>query len=383
MLVIGIVLIVLTLVVAVPAVQFFESFGNYEYRFWTQDGPTCNTADYQGLWMDWPASIIAVSAGAYEAGMMSGDTVVRINDFDIKKAGDLDEWWKDLPEVKPGDYVDVVVLRDGQEITFNVKTNGAEFFGDITPRIGTELPTDSNPCANFFIPNKIDAFTANDLQESLNNISLTAAVGVGMGIILIIVFLGVWKQNNRLVSELDEWEEQFIDEDYVVTFCTTKPKGKTNGEKVFNMARDVFPELRAQDAGLPPLKWACVVENSNGYKFDVFQKFGENNDEVFVVKHFGDTVVTLKKANEACAEAKFAVKDEKVQAKVGNPLYVNRLIIIAKTFDDSIIPTMSPTWDDLDAAKLEKAMDKIDADFAVDFMEEDGKGGFNVLWVDY
>ena len=44
---------------------------------------------------------------------------------------------------------------------------------------------------------------------------------------------------------------------------------------------------------------------------------------------------------------------------------------------------MSPTWDDLDAAKLEKAMDKIDADFAVDFMEEDEKGGFNVLWVDY
>ena len=187
-------------------------------------------------------------------------------------------------------------------------------------------------------------------------------------------------------SELDEWDNQFIDEDYIVTFSTTKPKGKTNGEKVFNMARDVFPELRAQDAGLPPLKWAGVVENSNGYKFDVFQKFGEDTDEVddvFVVKHFGDTVVTLKKANEACAEAKFAVKDEKVHAEVGNPLYVNRLIIIAKKYDNSIIPTMSPTWDDLDAAKLEKAMDKIDADFAVDFMEEDEKGRFNVLWVDY
>jgi hypothetical protein len=196
----------------------------------------------------------------------------------------------------------------------------------------------------------------------------------------------LWKNQSELISELDEWEDHFIDEDYVVTFSTTKPTGKTNGEKVFNMARDVFPELRTQDAGLSPLKWAGVVENSNGYKFDVFQKFGEDTDEVddvFVVKHFGDTVVTLKKANEACAEAKFAVKDEKVQAKVGNPLYVNRLIIIAKKYDNSIIPTMSPTWDDLDAAELEKAMDKIDADFAVDFMEEDGKGGFNVLWVDY
>ena len=106
-------------------------------------------------------------------------------------------------------------------------------------------------------------------------------------------------------------------------------------------------------------------------------------EDILVVKHFGDTVVTLKKANEACAEAKFAVKDEKVHAEVGNPLYVNRLIIIAKTFDDSIIPTISPTDDDLDAAKLEKAMGKIDADFYVDFMEEDEKGRFNVLWVDY
>ena len=102
------------------------------------------------------------------------------------------------------------------------------------------------------------------------------------------------------------------------------------------------------------------------------------------MKHFGDTVVTLKKANEACAEAKFAVKDEKVKENLGKgTLYMDRLIIIAKTFDDSIIPTMSPTDDDLDAAKLEKAMGKIDADCAVDFMEEDEKGRFNVLWVDY
>ena len=49
-------------------------------------------------------------------------------------------------------------------------------------------------------------------------------------------------------SELDEWDNQFIDEDYVVTFSTTKPKGKADGEKVFNMARKVWPELRAEDA---------------------------------------------------------------------------------------------------------------------------------------
>ena len=385
---VGILLIGLTVAAAVPAIQFIESFGNYEYRFWSMDGPTCNTADYTGSIENWPPTIISANAGAHEAGLVSGDNIVRINDYDIKNLGDLYAWDENLSEVKPGDYVDVIVLRDGQEMTFSVKTTGEVYFGDTTTRIGVDTPADENvnPCANRFVPSKIDDFDANDLQTLFGWLWIQAAVGVIIGIILLWIFFEVRRRNSKLISELDEWDNQFIDEDYVVTFSTTKPKGKTNGEKVFNMARDVFPELRAQDAGLPPLKWAGVVENSNGYKFDVFQKFGEDTDEVddvFVVKHFGDTVVTLKKANEACAEAKFAVKDEKVHAEVGNPLYVNRLIIIAKKYDNSIIPTMSPTWDDLDAAKLEKAMDKIDADFAVDFMEEDEKGGFNVLWVDY
>ena len=388
MLVIGVTLIILTAAAAVPAMQFIESFGNYEDRFWSMDGPTCNTDDYTGSIENWPPTITSTTAGSYEAGLLSGDNIIRINDYDIKNLGDLYAWGENLPEVKPGDYVDVIALREGEEMTFSVKTTGEEYFGDIRSRIGVDTPADElvNPCVNWFIPSKIDDFTANDLQTSMNWVWIQAAVGVILGCLLVWIFFEVKKRNSKLSSELDEWDNQFIDEDYIVTFSTTKPKGKTNGEKVFNMARDVFPELRTQDAGLPPLKWAGVVENSNGYKFDVFQKFGEDTDEVddvFVVKHFGDTVVTLKKANEACAEAKFAVKDEKVQAKVGNPLYVNRLIIIAKTFDDSIIPTISSTDDDLDVAKLEKAMGKIDADFYVDFMEEDEKGRFNVLWVDY
>ena len=385
-LVVGIILITLTVAAAVPAIQFIESFGNYEYRFWSQDGPTCNTDDYIGSIEDWPPTITSATAGAYEAGLLSGDNIVRINDYDIKNLGDLYAWDENLPEVKPGDYVDVIALREGEEMTFSVKTIGTESFGDMGPRIGVETPTDEtvNPCANRFVPSKIDDFTANDLQTSMDWLYLQAAVGVIIGIVLFWIFFEVRKRNSKLISELDEWDNQFIDEDYVVTFSTTKPKGKTNGEKVFNMARDVFTELRTQDAGLPPLKWAGVVENSNGYKFDVFQPFGEDTDDVFAVKHFGDTVVTLKKANEACAEAKFAVKDEKVKENLGKgTLYMDRLIIIAKTFDDSIIPTMSPTDDDLDAAKLEKAIGKIDADFYVDFMEEDEKGRFNVLWVDY
>ena len=380
----GIGLVVLTLLVTVPAIQFFESFGHYEERILSHDGPACNSDDFtEKMYVDWPAIIIGVSDGSYEAGILEGDTVVRLNDLDIKKNGDLEEWWKDLPEVKSGDYVDVVVLRDGQEITFNVKTVAStDFEGDIaTPRIGTQTAEFADPCYEFFIPSKFENFTPNDLEKSMLSMHFAAMLGVVIGAMLIVIFLAVWRNQSKLISELDEWEDHFIDEDYIVTFSTTKPEGKTNGQKVFNLARKVFPELRTKDTNRP-LKWAGVVKNSNGYKFDVFQPFGEDTDNVLVVKHFGDTVVTLEKVNETIAEVNFAVKDQEVHEKVGNPLYVDRLIIVAKKYDDSIIPTMSPTWDDLDSTKLEETMDELVANFAVDFMEEDTDGRFNVLWVD-
>ena len=112
MLVIGITLIILTAAAAVPAIQFIESFGNYEDRFWSPDGPACNTADYTGAIENWSPTIISANAGAHEAGLLSGDNIVRINDYDIKNLGDLYAWDENLSEVKPGDYVDVIVLRD-------------------------------------------------------------------------------------------------------------------------------------------------------------------------------------------------------------------------------------------------------------------------------
>ena len=93
---VGIVLIILTVAAAVPAIQFIESFGNYEYRFWSQDGPTCNTDDYIGSIEDWPPTITSATAGAYEAGLLSGDNIVRINDYDIKNLGDLYAWDENL-----------------------------------------------------------------------------------------------------------------------------------------------------------------------------------------------------------------------------------------------------------------------------------------------
>ena len=389
MLVIGITLIILTAAAAVPAMQFIESFGNYEDRFWSMDGPTCNTDDYIGSIEDWPPTITSTTAGAYEAGLLSGDNIVRINDYDIKNLGDLYAWNENLSEVKPGDYVDVIVLRDGQEMTFSVKVTGEVYFGDTTTRIGVDTPADENvnPCANRFVPSKIDDFDANDLQTLFDWLWIQAAVGVIIGIILLWTFFEVRKRNSKLLSELNEWEEHFIDEDYVVTFSTTKPKGKADGEKVFNIARKVWPELRAEDAGLPPLKWAGPVENSDSYEFDVFQPFGEDTDDVLAVVHFGDHVPKWQDIEEACEAADDSTKDEKVKEKLGkSSLYLKRLILIARDYDNEIFPpqafgTIGQTNREIE--DMENNMEDYcaAAQCPVDLVFEDEDGTYTVSWV--
>lgn len=55
---------------------------------------------------------VSKESGAEKAGLKKGDIITRINDADIKNAGDVTE---QVRKHKPGDKVTVVVLRDGKE----------------------------------------------------------------------------------------------------------------------------------------------------------------------------------------------------------------------------------------------------------------------------
>ena len=67
---IGVLIIIFTLIALVPAVQDLESYGNYETRFATSDGPVCNPDDWlQGYEDTWPAQILNTTGGANEAGI--------------------------------------------------------------------------------------------------------------------------------------------------------------------------------------------------------------------------------------------------------------------------------------------------------------------------
>jgi len=394
---IGVILIILTLVALIPAVQDLESFGDYEYRFATSYGPVCNPDDWLvGGENTWPAQILEPSGGANEAGLQFGDIIIRINDVEINNVYDLDVWPDLLPDVKPGDYVDVVVLRDmpslsqSQLLMFNVKTTGEEDAYGINPRIGVftviyEVGTGVSPCYLQFIQNQDDEFASDNLAKAIDDLYLVGIVGIGFGILLVLIMIMIRPHISKLSKDLDEWEKQFIDEDYVVTFSTKKPQGKTNGEKIFSLAQDVFPELRTGGKdGKTSRKWGGVVKNSNDYKFDVFEKFGDY--DVFVSKHFGDKPVTKEMLQEACDEVEKCTDDKKVKEKIGGTLYIKRLVFVVKSFDFGLESDSGKQipWEDLETEEMDKLvgemMDSIDYDVDVDLMLET-ENGYSILYL--
>src|SRR5438874_843872 len=44
-------------------------------------------------------------------------------------------------------------------------------------------------------------------------------------------------------KKLEQWNDDYLEEAYTVVFDTTIPRGSTTGERVFNLARAIFPEL--------------------------------------------------------------------------------------------------------------------------------------------
>ena len=114
--------------------------------------------------------------------------------------------------------------------------------------------------------------------------------------------------------KLQEWDEDYLESAYILIFDPTIPKGSSTGEKVFNLAKLVFPELRS-DLYISPLDKPTfpafikallpkkrITRNAihgdisqslnyiiDTYVLDVAYKTDEGH---FIVKDFKDKIVT-------------------------------------------------------------------------------------------
>jgi hypothetical protein len=181
--------------------------------------------------------------------------------------------------------------------------------------------------------------------------------------------------------KLQEWDEDYLESAYILIFDTTIPKGSSTGEKVFNLAKLVFPELRS-DLYISPLDKPTfpsfvkallskkkITRNTNhgdisqslnytidSYILDVAYKTDEG---YFLVKDFKDKIVTPADLRQLTTIVK-----EKFNR-------IFRVICVAKAYDESF----------LNKVTLEKQMVKeLKVNFKIDLILEE-KVGYSVMWV--
>lgn len=353
---IGIIIIALIIPVTMDTRNFIDSFGFFESRLNSIDGPQCISESFQSKEeYEYPSQIrVFEGLGAEQAGIQSGDFISSINGVPISTSGDLDDW-TNIPGVSPGDVVDVEVIRDGSLLSFSVTTTPRADFSS-EPMLGVEI---AFSCYSYFFLNEgsLSEEAVGVISENLDNILLISG---GMGIILIVFSYYLIKKLIKLRSEVSDWENSYLDQNYILTFETNPPSGSTDGEKIFNMAQTVFPELRKSNE--KPEKWKGVVKGIDGYEFDCFQPTNVKEDykkEILVVKHFGDIQITPEKLQELCDAAKSSKKSG--TKNTTNEMEIFRIICVGKNYEPKLLKNEK---------YLDGVMDDLDFDGLVDLILE-------------
>lgn len=163
--------------------------------------------------------------------------------------------------------------------------------------------TNKPDCDQYFILDK--EVSEDDIQVVLAYIWTMVVISGFVGAIMIIAFF-YWKPRIKKVkTQLDEIEDDYLLENYMLTFNTSIPEGRTNGEKVFNLAQKIFPELRKLDGSEEV--WKGSVTGHNGFDFDCYQTTNIEkriDSEIFIVKYFEDEKITISKLKELIKEQK-------------------------------------------------------------------------------
>ena len=289
----GIIAIVLT-------ITYFASTAINEYTYTvykinSATGPLCDPSTFVPVGNSDPAKVTVLDGqNADKAGIMTGDIVTKINGIQIANSKQFNNLQNLLPSLKPGDSVNIETLRGGKSASFTVpavqslsNANGMS--------LGMIIPT---KCSGYFELKEEKKGHGPELitvvSDNLDDIRNVA--GIFATIFGFFLVLTLWK-GRRLSNEINDWERAYLDQHYVLTFETNTPIGSTYGEKVFNMAQIVFPELRQKDG--KAASWKGRVAGKDDYNFDCFQTTNESNPRLFVVKHFEkDVTVDLKKLQE-------------------------------------------------------------------------------------
>jgi hypothetical protein len=219
--------------------------------------------------------------------------------------------------------------------------------------------------------------TVQDFKYDIDFI-VTSAIITSIGLASIYYFM--YRRNN---IRLKEWQQDYLEQSYIIVFDTTIPKGNTTSEKVLNLSRAVFPELTREyrsysfpgnrlaffiKSKLKPSKLdpapQTVTYKGKPFSFDLVVP---TVDGYFIIKDFKDKVVTSQDLKQLRDVAVSKFKDR--SSFRGTEII--RILCVAKEYDQSLM--QRETLELLTTKELK-------ADFYMDLIVEE-KTGFTVLWV--
>jgi len=182
--------------------------------------------------------------------------------------------------VIPGEIVRVNVIHlDGNVEQLDITTSPDPEQSDMA-RLGVGVSTEFS-CAAYFFLNDDTNITGADLDMIKANFELIMLIIGGIaGVIAVgaIIWIPVIR---KLEKGLEDWEDDYLEESYYLALETEEFTERIDGKKLFDIAQEVFPELRKKSGRLE--NWSGEI-TSNNYKFDCFQPTNQNLPELFVAK---------------------------------------------------------------------------------------------------
>ena len=336
------------------------------YRINSATGPLCDPLNFTAVADTDPAKVIVLAGqNADETGIMTGDIITKINGLQISNAKQFNNFQDLFPNLKPGDAVNIDVLRGGQQASFTVQA-AQSLTNAKTVSLGMIIPV---KCSTYYeVKEEKKGYEPELITVVSNNLdNIRNVSGIFATIFGFFLVLTLWK-GRKLSNEINDWERAYLDQHYVLTFETNTPIGSTNGEKVFNMAQIVFPELRQKDGKAS--HWNGNITGKDNYNFDCFQTTNESRPRLFVVKYFEkDVTVDLKKLQDLYQAVIESKKFSPLKNMIKNleKMKIFRIVCVAQEYDQSL----------LDDSKREDLMGKL-SEYPLDLILE-RDGSYSVL----
>ena len=163
-------------------------------------------------------------------------------------------------------------------------------------------------------------------------------------------------------NEMQDVADEYIQDSYFLNMELANPKGRNKAEKIFNLLKSVFPEVRLLSEREPDMKFEGTDVSGYEFALNLDTKGGKIGVMFFDKLTYEELEIFTKEVNGEFAEEN------------------DRIICIAKEFGDEFTDLKAENEEDY-SDELEERMNQLSFEGHVDLIKEE-KSGYSIMWID-